>query len=53
MKHQDQKQVEEERVRLTYTFISLVIIKGSQSTNSKQGRILEAGIDAEGMDGCC
>jgi len=37
-----------------YTSIPLFIIKGSQDRNSnKAGRNLEAGAEAEAMEGCC
>jgi hypothetical protein len=36
MKHHAQKQVEEERLYLAYTFISLLIIKGGQDRNSNR-----------------
>jgi hypothetical protein len=47
-KHHDPKQVGE-RVYLAYTSTSLFIIKGSQNRNSS--RNLEAGADAEAMEG--
>ena len=47
MKHCGHKQLGEERVYLIYTSTSLFIIKGSQD------RDLEAGADAEAMEGCC
>ena len=45
MKHDDQKQVGEERVYLAY--ISITIIKEGQDKNLKQGRNLEAGADID------
>jgi hypothetical protein len=50
IKYHDQKQMVEERVCLTYTSISLLIIKESQL---KQDRYLEAGPDVKAMEGCC
>ena len=47
MKHHDQSKFGEERVYLAYTSISLFIIEESQDRN------LEAGTDAEAMEGCC
>ena len=44
MKHYDQKQVGEERVLLAYTSMLLEL---------KQDNNLEAGADAEVMEGCC
>jgi hypothetical protein len=44
IKHHDQKQVWEERVHLAHT---------STSQELKHGRSLEAGADAEAMEGCC
>jgi hypothetical protein len=41
------KQVGEERVYAVYTFTLLFITKGSHDRN------LEAGADAEAMEGCC
>jgi hypothetical protein len=45
------KKLEEERVYLTLTFSLLFITEGSQSRNSYRGN-LEAGTDAEAMEGC-
>jgi hypothetical protein len=45
------KQVGEERVYWAYTSISLLTLKSGQELN--QGRILEAGVDGEAMEGCC
>ena len=49
------KEVREERAYLAYTSISLFIMEGSQDRNSKQGRVLEAGADAEAIERevCC
>ena len=46
------KQVREERVYSAYTSTLLFITKESQSRNS-EGKNLEAGADAEVMEGCC
>ena len=53
VKHGDQKQVGEERIYLTCVSTSQFILKGHQDRNSKQGRNLEAGADAEAMEECC
>jgi hypothetical protein len=47
------KQVEEERVYSAYTSILLFITKRGQDWSSTQGRNLEAGADAEAMEGHC
>ena len=44
-------QVGKEIVYLAYTSTSLFNTKGRQDRNSKQGRNLEAGADAEAMEG--
>jgi len=38
---------------LAYTSISLFVIEGSQDRNPNRGQDLEAGADAEAMEGCC
>jgi hypothetical protein len=53
MKHHEKKQVGEERVYSAYISTSEFIIEGSPGSNSKQGRNLEAGANAEAMEGCC
>jgi hypothetical protein len=45
------KQVGEERVYSAYISTLLLITKGSQDRNSHNGRNLEAGLDAEAMEG--
>jgi hypothetical protein len=52
MKHQGQKQVGEEKVYLAYTCTLQPIIEGT-GQELKQSRNLEAGVDAEAMEGCC
>ena len=47
MRHRDEKPVEEERDSLGHTSTSLFITEGSQDQN------LEAGADAEAMEGSC
>jgi hypothetical protein len=47
------KQAGKERVYSAYTSMLLFVTKGSQDCNSLQARNLEAGADAEAMDGCC
>ena len=47
----NEMQVEKERAYLAYTSTSLFITQGRQDKNSKQGRTLEAGADAEAMEG--
>ena len=50
-----ERQVGEERIYLSYTSISLFVIKGIQDKTSKelkQGRNLEAEADAEAMERC-
>jgi hypothetical protein len=45
---------QEKRVHLSYTTISIIIHHREKSElELKQGRNLEAGIDAEAMVGCC
>jgi hypothetical protein len=46
------KLVGKERVYSAYTSTLLFITRGSQDRNSTQGRNLEAGADAEAMEGC-
>ena len=46
------EQVVGERVYLAYTSTLLFITEGSQDRNSSS-RILEAGVDAEALEGCC
>jgi hypothetical protein len=53
MRHHDQEQVGKERVYLVYTSTPQFIIKGCRKRNLKQGSMLEAGADAEDMEGCC
>ena len=53
VKHHHRKQDGEEGVYVAYALVSLFITEGSQSRNSNQGRILEAGAGAEAMEGCC
>jgi hypothetical protein len=50
MKHQDQKQLGEERVYLNDSSTSLFTIK--EVRIGTQDRNLEAGADAEAMEGC-
>ena len=47
MKHHDQKQAGEERVYSAYTFLSPFIIEEGRDRN------MEAGTDAEAVQGCC
>ena len=51
IKHQDQKQLGEERVYLAYTSTLKFITEGSQDRNSNRLGNLEAGADAAAMDG--
>jgi hypothetical protein len=44
------KQIREERVYSAYTSTLLFITKGNQGRNLRN---LEAGADAEAMEGCC
>ena len=41
------------KVYLAYISTTLFIAEGSQDRNSNKGRNLEAGPDAEAMEGCC
>jgi hypothetical protein len=41
------RRVDEKRSYLAYMYLLLLSIKGSQNRN------LEAGVDAEAMEGCC
>ena len=52
MNHHEQKQAGKEGVCLTYTSTALCITEGRRQ-GLKQGRNLEAGADAEGLEGCC
>jgi hypothetical protein len=47
------KQVGEERVYSVYTSTLLFITKRKSRQELTQGRNLEAGADAEAMEGCC
>jgi hypothetical protein len=53
MKHRDQKQVGEVKVYVHFqiTSTSLLITEGSQDRNSN--KLLDAGAEAEAMEGCC
>jgi hypothetical protein len=53
MKHCDPKQLREGRIYLAHISISLLIIRGSQRWELKQGKNLETGANAEAMEGCC
>lgn len=44
------KKFGEDRVYLAYSSLPPFIIKGNQGRNSKQGRSLEAGADAEALE---
>ena len=54
MKHHDQNQLGEERVYSAYTSAALFLTGGSQDRNwSKADWNVEAGAEAEGLEGCC
>jgi hypothetical protein len=53
MEHHDQNQAKEERVYLAYTSTSIVHHWRKSGQEHTQGRNLEAGADAEAMEGCC